>query len=341
MTIKVAVVGAGIIGMTTAVRTLETVAHVSVTVIAEHFTPHTTGDVAAGFFKPYSVSGVSDEKLRDWCIESYNFYNQLLHSEDAPRLGLAEMPAYHLEESWNPRPKYADAFPLWRDLTEKELEAFPSKYKYGSYLISMIIECKRFLPYLMQRFQKRGGRFLERRLENLEELGLEYDVVMNCTGLGASRICPDTKVHPVRGQTIRVQAPWIKHIVIGGTDFHVIPNIDDVMLGGTIGVGEYSLIPDSETGKKIWKGCCELVPSLKHANIIGDFVGLRPGRDPLRIERENRIVQDGSKTFPIVHNYGHGGSGVTLAWGCAGEAVRLLEDVIRDNISGQKTLARL
>ncbi|KAG0444921.1 hypothetical protein HPB47_013222 [Ixodes persulcatus] len=179
MTIKVAVVGAGIIGMTTAVRTLETVAHVSVTVIAEHFTPHTTGDVAAGFFKPYSVSGVSDEKLRDWCIESYNFYNELLHSEDAPRLGLAEMPAYHLEESWN------------------------------------------------------------------------------------------------------------------------------------------------------------------HANIIGDFVGLRPGRDPLRIERENRIVQDGTKTFPIIHNYGHGGSGVTLAWGCAGEAVRLLEDVIRDNISVKKTLARL
>ncbi|CAN7999854.1 unnamed protein product [Ixodes hexagonus] len=341
MTIKVAVVGAGVIGMTTAARVLETVAHVDVTVVAEHFTPHTTGDVAAGFFKPYTISGVSDEKLREWCVESYNFYKELLQSEDAPQRGLAELPAYHLEESWNPRPNYADAFPLWRDLTEKELEAFPRKYKYGSYMISMTIECKKFLPYLMQRFQRRGGHFIERRVNRLEELALDYDVVINCTGLGASTICPDASVHPVRGQTIRVNAPWIKHAVIAETDFHVIPNIDDVMLGGTIGVGEYSLIPDPESTKKIWEGCCELVPSLKHAKVIGNFVGLRPGRDPLRIERENRALQDSKNTFPVIHNYGHGGSGVTLAWGCAGEVVRLLEDVIRDGISARKTHARL
>ncbi|KAH9363635.1 hypothetical protein HPB48_004156 [Haemaphysalis longicornis] len=62
---RVAVVGAGIVGMSTAVRIAEELAPaVQVTVLAEHFSPHTTGDVAAGFFNPYIVHGVSEQKLR-------------------------------------------------------------------------------------------------------------------------------------------------------------------------------------------------------------------------------------------------------------------------------------
>jgi D-amino-acid oxidase len=31
----------------------------------------------------------------------------------------------------------------------------------------------------------------------------------------------------------------------------------------------------------------------------------------------------------IVHNYGHGGSGVSLSWGCAREAARVVEDLLK------------
>jgi D-amino-acid oxidase len=48
--------------------------------------------------------------------------------------------------------------------------------------------------------------------------------------------------------------------------------------------------------------------------VLRDQTGLRPVRPTVRVEREGRVV----------HNYGHGGAGYTLSWGCAQEVVRLL-----------------
>jgi D-amino-acid oxidase len=48
-------------------------------------------------------------------------------------------------------------------------------------------------------------------------------------------------------------------------------------------------------------------------------VGLRPARSAVRLERET--PRPGST---LVHNYGHGGAGVTLSWGCAGEVSELV-----------------
>ena len=57
--------------------------------------------------------------------------------------------------------------------------------------------------------------------------------------------------------------------------------------------------------------------------VLEDWVGLRPGRISLRLEREECVL--GGKARPVVHNYGHGGSGMTLAWGCAGDVVAMLK----------------
>lgn len=330
MPVKVAVVGAGIIGLTTAVKAAETLPGVKITVLADKFTPNTTGDVAAGFFNPYIIKGVPHAKVRDWCIQTFDFYLEHLRGNSAGDLGLCLVPAYLLETEWIPRPQYADAFLHYRDLTEKELQAFPSKYRYGTFVVSMTIECKKFLPYLTERFRKKGGRILNYKVQNLEELATDYDIVVNCAGVGASDITADSILKPIRGQTIRVHAPWIKHVVIGGEDYHVIPNIDDVMLGGTKEVGNRSLIPDPKTKEKIWRGCLELIPSLKNAKVVGEYVGLRPGRDPVRIDKEERTIPGSDKWLPIIHNYGHGGSGITLCWGCANDTVELLQQVVQE-----------
>ncbi|KAL1448574.1 hypothetical protein MTO96_044031, partial [Rhipicephalus appendiculatus] len=97
---RVAVVGGGIVGLSAAVRIAEEVepGSTQVTVLAEHFSPHTTGDVAAGFFNPYIVHGVSEEKLRSWCMDAFNFYRHLAEGADSNELGLAIMPGYILRE---------------------------------------------------------------------------------------------------------------------------------------------------------------------------------------------------------------------------------------------------
>ena len=64
------------------------------------------------------------------------------------------------------------------------------------------------------------------------------------------------------------------------------------------------------------------LPRLKHAPILSQWVGLRPFRlEGVKLEHE--LYQD---KLHVIHNYGHGGCGVTLSWGCAGTVVQLVQD---------------
>ena len=67
------------------------------------------------------------------------------------------------------------------------------------------------------------------------------------------------------------------------------------------------------------------------SEVVSEWVGLRPGRPTVRLETELRAAaspSSGQKSLKIVHNYGHGGAGITLHWGCAGEAARLVHDLL-------------
>ncbi|CAN8001313.1 unnamed protein product [Ixodes hexagonus] len=333
MGVKVGVVGAGIIGLTTALRILETVEKVQVTIMTESFTPQTTADSAVGFFLPTLIDGVADQKLRDWCVDSYNFYLQLIRTQSAEQLGLTLTPSYLYSDTYDPRPLYAEAFLEYRDLTPEELATTPGNFKYGIYCVSISFVCRKLLPYLMERFLRRGGLFVKKKLSSLDELAGDYDVVVNCPGLGASSLVPDPDVTPIQGQTIRVCAPWIKNVVSAG-DYHVCPTVDYVALGGSHVFGATSQVSDPEVAKDIWNNCLQLVPSLKDAEILANHVCLRPYRNPVRLEIENRVVKGSRKTLPIVHSYGHGGAGITVSWGVAGDAAQLVQDVI-----GNRSLA--
>ena len=63
---------------------------------------------------------------------------------------------------------------------------------------------------------------------------------------------------------------------------------------------------------------------LAAAEVLGDWVGLRPGRTTIRLEA-GRVEAPSGAALPVIHNYGHGGSGLTLGWGCAGDVVQLAE----------------
>ncbi len=71
--------------------------------------------------------------------------------------------------------------------------------------------------------------------------------------------------------------------------------------------------------------CVEFMPALKDAQIDLNFavrVGLRPfRRQNVRLEREQDTC--------IIHNYGHGGGGVTLLWGCALEVLEIAKELVQ------------
>lgn len=88
-----------------------------------------------------------------------------------------------------------------------------------------------------------------------------------------------------------------------------------------------------EVTKKILADAEQYVPGISQARIVAEFTGLRPGRTQIRLEEEEVVVDVSDSNsnnnnsnkrtvrIPVIHNYGHGGSGVTLSWGCAKEVV--------------------
>ena len=71
--------------------------------------------------------------------------------------------------------------------------------------------------------------------------------------------------------------------------------------------------------KRILESCAHLAPEVASRPVLGAKVGLRPKRPNVRLEHAR--LADGR---PVVHDYGHGGAGITLAWGCAEDVTRLL-----------------
>ncbi len=141
-------------------------------------------------------------------------------------------------------------------------------------------------------------------------------MVVNCSGLGARRLAGETDVHPGRGQVLLVEGVEVDRWWLDDAGpTYVIPRSDRVVVGGTLDEGAWDRTPSPETAAAILDRATRLVPALADGRVVGHRVGLRPLRSEVRLER----VGD------VVHCYGHGGAGVTLAGGCADEVVRLVE----------------
>ncbi len=84
------------------------------------------------------------------------------------------------------------------------------------------------------------------------------------------------------------------------------------------GLGAPELVPDPATAEAIVARCTWVRPELAGARVVDHRMGLRPARPRVRLAVEE--LPGGTR---CVHNYGHGGAGVTVVWGCAREAAAL------------------
>jgi glycine/D-amino acid oxidase-like deaminating enzyme len=135
-------------------------------------------------------------------------------------------------------------------------------------------------------FEKKHVSLVERQLQQTSRGGgRKYDIVVNCTGLGAFDTENDTSLFPIRGQVLRVHAPWIKTSCTFDSSY-VIPNVNSLVIGGTGQKGDWNTDPSEEDSQKILDGVCGMFPSLRLAKVLGTYVGLRPCRPSVRLDSE-------------------------------------------------------
>ena len=307
---RVIVVGAGVTGLSCAVRLAE--AGYEVAVFARDLPLETTSAVAAAVWYPYLAA--PRDKVARWSKTTYDELARLAGAEDSVVL----RGGVELLREISPDPWWADAVPDLRRIDP------PAGYADGWTFTSPVVEMPRYLPYLVRRLEAAGGTLTRAALAALPN---EADVVVNCTGLGARRMAADDTLSPVRGQILYVAQPGLSDWLIAddestGDVTYVVPREHDVVVGGTSQPGDWNLSTDKATADHILARAAALVPQLGKAEVLGHRVGLRPSRPSIRCETTT------TEGRPIVHCYGHGGAGVTVSWGCADEVLALVNEAV-------------
>jgi D-amino-acid oxidase len=290
----VIVVGAGVVGLSCAVRLLE--AGHRVDVVARDLPLETTSAVAAALWYPYRA--LPQDRVTAWAATSYGAFEALASS--APDAGVRMMTGTSVVTATETPPWWSGAVPT--------LSRVADGWSFEAPVADMPV----YLRWLAARVEALGGTISRLNLRYLPE---GADVVVNCSGIGSRLLASDLSVVPVRGQVVVVGQVGLEHWWLESSGpTYVVPRTHDIVLGGTDEEGDWSRTPSPDTAARIISRASVLVPSLASARVLRHKVGLRPARPVVRLEREGRVV----------HCYGHGGAGVTLSWGCADEVCDLV-----------------
>lgn len=312
------VVGAGVIGLTSA-HVLSAHGH-RVRVLARAMPPETTSNQAGAFWFPF-LTGMpaNHEAALSWAKRTYD--RLLREAGEGSTPGLARRTVVAALPEAAGEPWWAEHVSGCRRATAAELGGAAD----GRAFESIVIEPDRYLRHLVDALEQRGVVFEVTEFASLDDALGHTDVVVNCTGLGARTLCDDEAVYPARGQIVRAAPVSLEAVTVAPADAHgpvyLVPRSTDLVLGGTKQEHDWDTQPRDADTQAILARCRRAAPATGDVQVLETRVGLRPCRDAVRLEAERRPA--GS----IVHNYGHGGSGFTLSWGCA-EAVGEIVEAI-------------
>ncbi|HEY2047504.1 MAG TPA: FAD-dependent oxidoreductase [Candidatus Udaeobacter sp.] len=308
---RIAIIGAGVSGLTCGIVFAERGYRTAI--FAKDIGQQTTSSVAAAVWFPYHVEPA--ERVIPLALETYQV---LLDLARFPKSGVSIIELRQFLRTGEIEiPDWA--IPLGASVIPSEVEGSLESFKSGFSLRVPLTDTTIYLDYLTARFHKADGEIRANvRFEKLEDVDAKFDIVINCAGIGARELVRDADLEPRRGQVAIV--PKIEGLACAvvcddAPLMYAIPRANDCVFGGTNDLSD-NLAADSATTQRI-VGECSRVLNINKPRVLAERVGLRPFRKSgLRLERDR--IDDGRA---VIHNYGHGGAGFTLSWGCAREVL--------------------
>jgi len=315
----VLVVGAGVAGLTTAVCLAEAGRRVEIR--ADRRPPDTTSAVAGAIWGPHLVE--TGERAARWRRVTLAVLRVLAAGPGGRATGVRIVSGAQVFRGSPAPPDWLDELGGHRPCRPAELPpGFSSGWRYTAPVAHM----PTYLGYLQARFERAGGRLGVGAVASLAGAAREAGapVVVNCSGAYARQLAADPAVTSVRGQAVVAANPGLTEFLIAPGDSsaelaYLFPHGEEVILGGSEAAGDWNLEPVPAVAERILRDCAAIEPRLAGARVLAHRVGLRPARPAIRLEAG---PAPGGGPL-IVHNYGHGGAGVTMSWGCAREAASL------------------
>ena len=235
----VAVIGAGVMGLTTARLVQE--AGFPVTIYTEALPPHTTSNIAGGQISPFGHYSEGDVTA-EWRAQ---FAAAMDYSWRRFQIMVGDDYGIH----WRPTYQQSSNSARWSDRFHPEARAMsPAEHPFPVENLvrynTMYVETGRFLRELTRDVQIAGGRIEVRKFRTPADIAaLDERLVFNCTGLGSRELFGDKELHPVRGQlAILLPQPEVRYAFAGQAG-HMFPRADGILLGGTFERDQWDATP--------------------------------------------------------------------------------------------------
>jgi D-amino-acid oxidase len=333
---RAAIIGAGVSGLTGGVVFAER--DWKVTIFADETGQQTTSAVAAAVWFPYDAEPA--KKIIPWALTTYERLTDLARDPQTgvsmieirqfTRTGKILIPEWAKNLGAVPLEVGAIDLPLRLGVacerqsgsdrfSEPPLpssSASPSRTFTSGYALTVpLTDTTLYLDYLTDRFRKSCGTIQSTHINKMEQIPPDFDVIINCAGIGAGKLVHDADLEPHRGQVAIVPKLDLKQAIVcdDAPLMYAIPRANDCVFGGTNSLSD-SREPSSSDSDAIVSECSRVL-GIERPCLTAVKVGLRPFRKSgVRLEAEK--LPDGRT---VIHNYGHGGAGFTLSWACAEE----------------------
>lgn len=311
---RVTVVGRGVVGLTTAIVLAER-GHEVVCLGMESRVP--SSESSCALFLPYFGTGSSHDAVR-WATRGFKQFSMLEHDGETGVSRIRMVECFR-GEVVPPGSLTSDIEVLagWRtDL--------PSPFTYAWEFETFLVDMSRYFNYLETRCVTLGVTLMNGQWP-ASNLVPRTEVVVNCAGHWAREFDSGLDIEPVRGQIIVVSG-FAGDVAVGGDEYMIAPRSDGCIVGSLWQVGVEEADPSEADAEALlavldeWRGA-PLLASIAagSASLSKVLAGVRPFRAEGPVVAYREDVHP-----PMIHNVGHGGSGVALSWGCAEDVAAIV-----------------